>query len=46
LEKNEIERTITFFQQVDGDIYPESELPENARKLREAVVARRRTNKI
>jgi hypothetical protein len=33
LEKNEIE-TITFFQQVDGDIYPESELPENARKLR------------
>jgi len=33
LQKNEIE-TITFFQQVDGDIYPESELPENARKLR------------
>jgi len=33
LDKNEIE-TITFFQQVDGDIYPESELPENARKLR------------
>jgi hypothetical protein len=25
--KNEIE-TITFFQQVEGDIYPESELPE------------------
>lgn len=33
LEKNEIE-TITFFQQVDGEIYPEAELPENARKLR------------
>jgi hypothetical protein len=33
LEKNEIE-TITFFQQVDGDIYPEQDLPENARKLR------------
>lgn len=26
--------TITFFTNVDGDIYPESELPENARKLR------------
>ncbi|MES2748456.1 MAG: OstA-like protein, partial [Bacteroidota bacterium] len=26
--------TITFFKEVDGDIYPESELPENARKLR------------
>lgn len=26
--------TITFFTQVDGDIYPESELPENARELR------------
>ena len=26
--------TITFFTQVDGDIYPESELPENARTLR------------
>jgi lipopolysaccharide export system protein LptA len=26
--------TITFFTDVDGDIYPESELPENARKLR------------
>ncbi|SHF73777.1 OstA-like protein [Flavobacterium segetis] len=36
LNKNEIE-TITFFQQVDGDIYPESELPENARKLRGLV---------
>lgn len=36
LEKNEIE-TITFFQQVDGDIYPEKDLPENARKLRGLV---------
>lgn len=36
LEKNEIE-TITFFQQVDGEIYPEAELPENARKLRGLV---------
>ncbi|MFV8353672.1 OstA-like protein [Flavobacterium sp. XS2P14] len=36
LEKNEIE-TITFFQQVDGDIFPEKELPENARKLRGLV---------
>jgi hypothetical protein len=26
--------TITFFNQVDGDIYPEKDLPENARKLR------------
>ncbi|HLP63184.1 OstA-like protein [Flavobacterium sp.] len=26
--------TITFFKDVDGDIYPEKELPENARKLR------------
>jgi lipopolysaccharide export system protein LptA len=33
LDKNTIE-TITFFNQVDGDIYPEKELPENARKLR------------
>jgi lipopolysaccharide export system protein LptA len=33
LEKNNIE-TITFFKNVDGTIYPESELPENARKLR------------
>lgn len=33
LEKNAVE-TITFFQQVDGDIYPEKDLPENARKLR------------
>ncbi|WP_369753476.1 OstA-like protein [Flavobacterium sp. WC2409] len=29
--------TITFFQQVDGDIYPEKDLPENARKLRGLV---------
>ena len=36
LEKNTIE-TITFFQQVDGDIYPEKDLPENARKLRGLV---------
>ena len=33
LENNAIE-TITFFNKVDGDIYPEDELPENARKLR------------
>lgn len=32
-DKNEIE-TITRFTQVDGDIYPESELPENARTLK------------
>lgn len=32
-DKKEIE-TITFFNQVDGDIYPEKDLPENARKLR------------
>ena len=36
LEKNAIE-TITFFQQVDGDIYPEKDLPENARRLRGLV---------
>jgi lipopolysaccharide export system protein LptA len=35
-DKKEIE-TITFFQQVDGDIYPEKDLPENARKLRGLV---------
>ena len=35
-DKNAIE-TITFFQQVDGDIYPEKDLPENARKLRGLV---------
>lgn len=33
LDKNTIE-TITNFNQVDGEIYPETELPENARKLR------------
>ena len=33
LDKNKIE-TITFFNQVDGDIYPDKDLPENARKLR------------
>ncbi len=33
LEGNQIE-TITFFKSVDGDIYPEKDLPENARKLR------------
>lgn len=35
-DKNNIE-TITFFQQVDGDIFPEKDLPENARKLRGLV---------
>jgi hypothetical protein len=33
LEGNNIE-TITFFKTVDGDIYPEKDLPENTRKLR------------
>ncbi len=33
LENNAVE-TITFFNKVDGDIFPEDELPENARKLR------------
>jgi lipopolysaccharide export system protein LptA len=33
LDGNNID-TITFFTQVDGDIYPEKELPVNARKLR------------
>ena len=33
LEGNDIE-TITFFTNVDGIIYPEEELPENARKLK------------
>ncbi|HSD05934.1 OstA-like protein [Flavobacterium sp.] len=32
-DKNTIE-TITFFTQVDGDIFPEADLPENARTLR------------
>jgi hypothetical protein len=30
---NDIE-TITFYNQVDGDIFPETELPENGRVLR------------
>jgi hypothetical protein len=33
LDKNTIE-TITNYNQIDGDIYPEKDLPENARKLR------------
>jgi lipopolysaccharide export system protein LptA len=33
LDGNDID-TITFFTQVDGDIYPEKDLPVNARKLR------------
>ena len=33
LNENQVE-TITFFKQVDGDIYPEADLPENARKLK------------
>ncbi|WP_413614482.1 OstA-like protein [Flavobacterium sp. N502540] len=33
IENNDIE-TITFFNKVDGDVYPEADLPENARKLR------------
>ncbi len=33
LDGSQVE-TITFFTQVDGEIYPEKELPENARKLR------------
>jgi hypothetical protein len=33
LDKNTIE-TLTIFNNPDGDIYPEIELPENARKLR------------
>lgn len=36
LDNNAIE-TITFFNQVDGDIFPEADLPENARKLRGMV---------
>lgn len=32
-ENNKVE-TLTFFKQVDGDIYPEKDLPENSRKLR------------
>ncbi|WP_051951486.1 OstA-like protein [Flavobacterium sp. ASV13] len=33
LEDNQIE-TLTLFNNVDGDLYPEADLPENARKLR------------
>jgi len=33
LNKNTIE-SITFFNEIEGDIYPEKDLPENARKLR------------
>ncbi len=33
LDKSNID-TITFYKTVDGDIYPEKDLPENARKLR------------
>lgn len=33
LENNAVE-TITFFNNVSGDIYPEIDLPENARKLK------------
>jgi lipopolysaccharide export system protein LptA len=33
LEKNEIQE-ITFFKSIDGAIYPEANLPENARKLK------------
>ncbi|WP_413997750.1 OstA-like protein [Flavobacterium sp. W1B] len=36
IENNAVE-TITFFNQVDGEIFPEDELPENARKLRGLV---------
>lgn len=36
LENNAIE-SITLFNNVDGDLYPEAELPENARKLRGLV---------
>ncbi|KVV15791.1 lipopolysaccharide transport periplasmic protein LptA [Flavobacterium sp. TAB 87] len=36
LEDNAVE-TITFFNNVDGDIFPEADLPESARKLRGLV---------
>jgi lipopolysaccharide export system protein LptA len=35
--KDSAVETITFFSQIDGDIYPDKELPENARKLRGLV---------
>lgn len=34
--KDEVE-TLTFFREVDGDLYPEKDLPENARKFRGLV---------
>lgn len=33
LDGNQID-TLTFIKQIEGEIYPEAELPENARKLR------------
>ncbi len=33
LEKNKID-TLTFFENPDGDIFPDKQLPENARKLK------------
>ena len=33
LEENTI-NTITFFNEVEGEIFPEKDLPENARKLK------------
>ncbi|SCX82957.1 OstA-like protein [Flavobacterium caeni] len=33
MNENQID-TMTFFTNIDGDIYPEKDLPENARKLR------------
>jgi len=35
-ENNDVE-TLTFFQDVDGDLFPEKDLPENARKFRGLV---------
>lgn len=32
--KNNTAETITFFKQIDGDIFPEVDLPENERKLK------------
>ncbi|MGL5112731.1 MAG: OstA-like protein [Flavobacterium sp.] len=34
--KDDVE-TLTFFKEVDGDLYPEKDLPENARKFRGLV---------
>jgi lipopolysaccharide assembly outer membrane protein LptD (OstA) len=36
LEENVI-NTITFFKEVEGEIFPEKELPENARKLKDFI---------